>query len=356
MLADLALPLLRCLDPETAHRLTVRALSAGLGPSTGGWVPDARLGQSLFGLRFSHPVGIAAGFDKDAEAFAGALKLGAAFVEVGTMTPRPQPGNPRPRLFRLPEDGAVINRNGFNNSGLEAGAARLARRNRTQGIVGANVGANKGVETPESDYAAGVRATAALADYITINVSSPNTPGLRDLQAPGPLRELLKAAKAARAEVVTSGASPAILLKVAPDLDDAQLEGIVGVVLDEGIDGMIVSNTTIARPDSLQGARKGEMGGLSGAPLFTPSTAILAKTYRLTGGKLPLIGVGGIDSGAAAYTKIKAGASLVQLYTALIYKGPGLVRRIAEELGTLLERDGYSSVAEAIGVEAGATP
>jgi dihydroorotate dehydrogenase len=355
MLADLALPLLRCLDPETAHRLTVRALSAGLGPSTGGWVPDARLGQSLFGLRFPHPVGIAAGFDKDAEAFAGALKLGAAFVEVGTMTPRPQPGNPRPRLFRLPEDGAVINRNGFNNSGLEAGAARLARRERTQGIVGANVGANKGVETPESDYAAGVRATARLADYITINVSSPNTPGLRDLQAPGPLRELLKAAKAARKDV-TGETGPAILLKIAPDLDDAQLEGIVGVVLDEGIDGMIVSNTTIARPASLKGASKAEMGGLSGAPLFEPSTTILAKTYRLTGGKLPLIGVGGIDSGATAYTKIKAGASLVQLYTALIYKGPGLVRQIAEELGTLLERDGCSSVTEAIGVEAGATP
>ncbi|MEO9901316.1 quinone-dependent dihydroorotate dehydrogenase [Nisaea sp.] len=354
-MADLALPLLRCLDPETAHRLTVRALSAGLGPSTGGWVPDVRLGQSLFGLRFPHPVGIAAGFDKDAEAFAGSLKLGAAFVEVGTMTPRPQPGNPRPRLFRLPEDGAVINRNGFNNNGLEAGVARLVHRDRTQGIVGANVGANKGVETPEGDYAAGVRATAPLADYITINVSSPNTPGLRDLQAPGPLRELLKAAKAARAEAA-GGTSPAILLKVAPDLDDAQLEGIIGVVLDEEIDGMIVSNTTIARPASLKGARKGETGGLSGAPLFESSTAILAKTYRLTGGKLPLIGVGGIDSGAAAYTKIKAGASLVQLYTALIYKGPGLVRRIAEELGTLLERDGCSSVTEAIGVESGATP
>lgn len=355
MLADLALPLLRCLDPETAHRLTIRALSAGFGPSKGGWAPDARLGQSLLGLSFPHPVGIAAGFDKDAEAFAGTLKLGAAFVEVGTMTPRPQPGNPRPRLFRLPEDGAVINRNGFNNSGLAAGAARLARRDKAQGIVGANVGANKGVETPESDYAAGVRATAPLADYITINVSSPNTPGLRDLQAPGPLRELLKAAKTARSEAV-SDEGPAILLKIAPDLDDAQLDAIVGVVLEEGIDGMIVSNTTIARPDSLKGASKGEMGGLSGMPLFAPSTDILAKTYRLTGGKLPLIGVGGIDSGAAAYTKIKAGASLVQLYTALIYKGPGLVRRIAEELGTLLERDGCSSVTEAVGVEAGTTP
>lgn len=355
MLADLALPLLRCLDPETAHRLTIRALSAGLGPSAAGWAPDARLGQSLFGLRFPHPVGIAAGFDKDAEAFAGALKLGAAFVEVGTMTPRPQPGNPRPRLFRLPEDGAVINRNGFNNSGLEAGAARLGQRDRSAGIVGANVGANKGVETPESDYAAGVRTMAPLADYITINVSSPNTPGLRDLQAPGPLRELLRAAKAARTEVASEG-GPALLLKIAPDLEDAQLEGIVGVVLEEKIDGLIVSNTTIARPGSLKGARKAESGGLSGVPLFEPSTAVLARAYRLTGGKIPLIGAGGIDSGAAAYTKIKGGASLVQLYTALIYKGPGLVRRIAEELGTLLERDGYSSVAEAVGVEAGATP
>ena len=355
MLADLAVPLLRCLDPETAHRLTIRILSAGLGPSTKDWVPDARLGQHLFGLRFPHPVGIAAGFDKDAEAFAGALKLGAASIEVGTMTPRPQQGNPRPRLFRLPEDGAVINRSGFNNNGLDAGVTRLGRRDRAQGIVGANVGANKGVETPESDYAAGVRATAPLADYITINVSSPNTPHLRDLQAPGPLRALLRAAKAARLEV-TGETGPAILLKIAPDLGDAQLEEIVGVVLDEGIEGMIVSNTTTARPAGLKDARKGERGGLSGAPLFEPSTAILAKTYQLTGGKIPLIGVGGIDSGAAAYTKIKAGASLVQLYTALIYKGAGLVRRIAEELGMLLDRDGCSSITEAIGVEAGTTP
>ena len=260
MLADLAVPLLRCLDPETAHRLTIRALSAGLGPSTKGWAPDARLGQSLFGLHFPHPVGIAAGFDKDAEAFAGVLKLGAAFVEVGTMTPRPQPGNPRPRLFRLPEDNAVINRNGFNNNGLDAGVSRLGHRDRRQGIVGANVGANKGVETPESDYAAGVRATAPLADYITINISSPNTPGLRDLQAAGPLRALLRAAKAARLEVAGEP-GPAILLKIAPDLGDAQLEEIIGVVLDEGIEGMIVSNTTIMRPVGLKGARKGEMGG-----------------------------------------------------------------------------------------------
>jgi len=355
MLADLALPLLHCLDPETAHRLTVRVLGSGVMPASPSWKPAPHLAQDLFGLHFPHPVGIAAGFDKDAEAYAGALKLGAAFVEVGTMTPRPQPGNPRPRLFRLPEDRAVINRNGFNNQGLASGAARLAGRVRADGIVGANVGANKGVETPESDYAAGVAAMAPLADYITINVSSPNTPGLRDLQAPEPLRELLRAAKAARREAVRENA-PAILLKIAPDLDDAQLEGIVGVVLDEGIDGMIVSNTTIARPESLTSPNRSETGGLSGAPLFGPSTEILRKTSRLTGGRIPLIGVGGVDSGAAAYAKIKAGASLVQLYTALIYKGPGLVRRIADELGTLLERDGCSSLAEAVGVESGTAP
>lgn len=355
MLADLALPLLRCLDPETAHRLTIRVLGSGLMPVGSSWKPGPHLAQDLFGLHFPHPVGIAAGFDKDAEAYAGALRLGAAFVEVGTMTPRAQPGNPRPRLFRLPEDGAVINRNGFNNKGLASGAARLTGRVRTEGIVGANVGANKGVETPESDYAAGVAAMAPLADYITINVSSPNTPGLRDLQAPEPLRELLRAAKAARAEAVRENA-PAILLKIAPDLDDAQLEGIAGVVLEEAIDGMIVSNTTVARPQSLKNPNRSETGGLSGAPLFGPSTEILRKTYRLTGGRIPLIGVGGIDSGAAAYAKIKAGASLVQLYTALIYKGPGLVRRIADELGTLLERDGCSSIAEAVGVESGTAP
>ncbi|UUX51667.1 quinone-dependent dihydroorotate dehydrogenase [Nisaea acidiphila] len=355
MLADLALPLLRCLDPETAHRLTIRALSLGLGPSASGWRPDPKLGQDLLGLHFPHPVGIAAGFDKDAEAYAGALRLGAAFVEVGTMTPRAQPGNPRPRLFRLPEDLAVVNRNGFNNQGLASGAARLTGRVREEGIVGANVGANKGVETPESDYAAGVAAMAPIADYITINVSSPNTPGLRDLQAPGPLRELLRAAKAARREVCGED-GPAILLKIAPDLEDAQLDGIVAVVLEEALDGMIVSNTTIARPDGLKNANRSETGGLSGAPLFGPSTEILRKTYRLTGGRIPLIGVGGVDSGATAYAKIKAGASLVQLYTALIYKGPGLVRRIAEELGTLLERDGCSSLAEAVGAETGAAP
>lgn len=354
MLADLALPLLRRLDPETAHRLTIRVLASGFAPTAADWIPDPRLAQDLFGLRFPHPVGIAAGFDKDAEAFTGALGIGSAFVEVGTMTPRAQPGNPRPRLFRLPEDEAVINRNGFNNQGLEAGVARLNHRRREAGIVGANVGANKGVETPESDYAAGVAAMAPLADYITINVSSPNTPGLRDLQAPGPLRELLKAAKAARAEAVGDGA-PAILLKIAPDLDESQLEGIVEVVLEEALDGMIVSNTTIARPENLKNPNRAETGGLSGAPLFGPSTEILRKTYRMTGGRIPLIGVGGIDSGMAAYAKIKAGASLVQLYTALIYKGPGLVRRIAEDLGMLLERDGYSSLAEAIGVESGAT-
>lgn len=352
MLADLALPLLRCLDPETAHRLTVRALGSGLVPSASSWTPPKVLGQDLFGLHFPHPVGIAAGFDKDAEAYAGALRLGVGFVEVGTMTPRPQPGNPRPRLFRLPEDRAVINRNGFNNKGLEAGAARLAGRRREAGIVGANVGANKGVATPESDYAAGVTAMAPLADYITINVSSPNTPGLRDLQAPGPLRDLLQAAKAARA-TATGGETTAILLKIAPDLDDAQLAGIVEVVRDEGIEGMIISNTTIARPESLRGTYKGETGGLSGVPLFEASTEVLRKTYRLTEGRIPLIGVGGVSSGATAYAKIRAGASLVQLYTALIYKGPGLVRQIAAELGTLLERDGYSSLAEAVGADSG---
>jgi dihydroorotate dehydrogenase len=349
-LADLLLPAIRLLDPETAHRLTVRALGAGLGPRANK-APDPILASTVFGIGFTSPVGTAAGFDKDAEAFAGLIRLGAGFVEVGTMTPRPQPGNPKPRVFRLVEDEAVINRYGFNNAGLGAGAKLLARRDRTAGIIGANVGANKGVETPEADYAEGVRVMSPLADYLTINVSSPNTPGLRDLQQRGPLTDLLAAVLKARNEA-PEHQRPPVLLKIAPDLEEAPLADVVEVALTSGIDGMIVSNTTVHRPDGLLSAARSEQGGLSGRPLFEPSTRILAQVYNLTEGRMPLIGVGGVDSGRAAYDKIRAGASLVQLYSALVYKGPGLIIRIQDELASLLRADGFERIADAVGVDA----
>lgn len=343
-----ALPLLHMMDPETAHRLTVRALSTGLAPRRNAAI-DPILAVSAFGLSFPNPIGIAAGFDKNAEAFSGLSGLGFGFVEVGTVTPRPQPGNPRPRLFRLPENHAVINRNGFNNDGLDLAEQRLKHRKAEKGIVGANVGANKeNVGTPEADYAAGVRRLAPLSDYITINVSSPNTPGLRDLQAPGPLTDIIRAVQSARQE---SGATPPLLLKIAPDLNENQISDIVKVALDEKIDGLIVSNTTIARPDSLIGSAKSEVGGLSGAPLMDPSTEILGAVYRESGGKIPIIGVGGISSGRDAYRKIRAGATLVQLYTALIYKGPGLVTEIGRDLARLLHDDGYTNLTDAVGAD-----
>lgn len=349
-LFDLAMPLMRRLDPETAHRLTVRTLGAGLGPVDRSVSPPA-LAQRLWGLDFPHPVCLAAGFDKSAECWRGLLKLGVGAVEVGTVTPRPQAGNPRPRLFRLPEDRAVINRNGFNNDGLVAAEARLAGRDRRSGIVGINIGANKDTADPVDDYVLGMRRLAPLADYVTINVSSPNTPGLRDLQGEGPLGRLLAAALAARAE--TCGESPPpVLLKIAPDLADGQLEAIVETAIACGVDGLIVSNTTVARPASLVGRAKGETGGLSGRPLFDPATRVLARAYRAASGRLPLVGVGGIEDGATAYAKIRAGARLVQLYTALVYNGPGLFRRIRDDLAGLLAADGLTRIEDAVGLDA----
>lgn len=338
---------LRLLDPETAHRLTIRALAAGLSFAPSPPRSD-RLRTSAFGWSLPHPVGLAAGFDKSAEAMVGLARSGAAFIEVGTVTPKPQPGNPRPRVFRLPGDVAVINRYGFNNDGLAVVGERLRRHPRGLGVVGANVGANKGVETPEADYAAGVRALAPHADYLVVNVSSPNTPGLRDLQRPEPLAALLDGAIAARAEA-TGDAPPPLLLKIAPDLDDTQIGEIVEVAIGRGVDGMIVSNTTVSRPDDLRGAARGEAGGLSGRPLFELSTRVLAKVARAVDGRVPLVGVGGVEDGRTAYEKIRAGASLVQLYTALIYKGPGLFRRIVGELDRLVAENGHANVAEAVG-------
>lgn len=352
-LADLALPLLRRLDPETAHRLTIRALRAGLGPVQRG-SDDPRLAVRVLGLDFANPVGLAAGFDKNAEVPGPALAQGFGFVEIGTVTPRPQAGNPRPRLFRLPADRAVINRNGFNNEGLEAAAARLAALRRSGpagGPVGGNIGRNKDSADAAADYAACARRLGPLVDYLVINVSSPNTPGLRALQGRDALAGLVDAVCSARREA-TGTDRPPVLVKIAPDLTEEDRRDIAAVARTAPVDGLIVSNTTIARPDSLKEKNMArEAGGLSGAPLFAPSTALLAEMYRLTDGAVPLIGVGGIASGADAYAKIRAGASLVQLYTALIYQGPSLLQRIKAELCTLMERDGFTRIGAAIGAD-----
>ncbi len=340
-------PLVRLFDPEQAHGLTIKALKSGLVPAQPR-IDDPALKVRLWGIDFPNPVGLAAGFDKNAEVPDAMLSQGFGFVEIGSVTPRPQPGNPKPRMFRLSEDRAVINRMGFNNEGLQAVAARLAARPR-KGIVGANLGKNKDTEDAASDYEKGVQALGPLSDYLVINVSSPNTPGLRALQGRGPLEDLVGRTRAALSALPKA---PPLLLKIAPDLTDEDKRDIAEVALGGALDGLIVSNTTIARPDSLQSAHKGETGGLSGAVLFQPATAVLRDMYRLTGGKLPLVGVGGIASAEDAYAKIRAGASLVQLYSALVYQGTGLVTRINRGLVDLLKRDGLASISDAVGRDA----
>ena len=343
----LARPLLRALPPESAHRLTLSALAAGLAGRQCRPDPPA-LHQRLWGREFPNPVGIAAGFDKDAEAPDALLRLGFGFVETGTVTPRPQNGNPKPRLFRLAEDQAVINRMGFNSAGLDCIVARLARRDDGRGIVGVNLGRNRDSADAATDYVEGVRRTAAVADYLVINVSSPNTPGLRDLQARAVLEALLRRVLEARER---TGAAPPLLVKIAPDLNPEQRADIAAVALAAGIDGIIIANTTVARPGGLNNRHAAEAGGLSGRPLFAPSTALLAEFYRLTKGRLPLVGVGGVASAADAYAKIRAGASLVQLYTALVFHGPGLLGEIKAGLAELLRRDGLPSIADAVGAD-----
>ncbi len=345
----LALRLVRGLDPETAHGLTLLALGAGLGP----WEtaePDPALRIRVARLDLPHPIGLAAGFDKNAEAADALLRAGFAFVECGTTTPVAQAGNPKPRLFRLTADHAVINRMGFNNDGQAAFAARLAKRRR-RGIVGANIGANKSSPDRVADYVAGLRRLWGLCDYFTLNVSSPNTPGLRSLQGAEALAELLTAVTEARADLERAGAGGPIFLKVAPDLDDHDVEDIANIALRSGLDGLIVGNTTLARPDSLKDPSRGESGGLSGAPLMEPSTRLLRRFHDACAGRLCLIGVGGVGSGADAYAKIRAGASAVQLYTALVYGGPGLVGEIKRDLARRLKADGFATVAEAVGAQ-----
>lgn len=340
----------RWLDPEDAHRLTIRALTAGLGPGPGA-ADDPILATSLAGLALTNPVGLAAGFDKNAEAPDALLRAGFGFVECGTTTPRPQAGNPRPRLFRLVEDRAVINRMGFNNDGQEAFAARLGKRTR-RGVVGANVGANKDSADRAADYVLGLRRLWGLADYFTLNVSSPNTPGLRDLQGQAALVDLLGAVSEARAALAEKGGDTPVFLKVAPDLGEGAAEDIVAAAIRFGLNGLIVSNTTVARPPGLKSRHAAEGGGLSGAPLMGPSTALLAVFYRVAAGRLTLIGAGGIGSGADAYAKIRAGASAVQLYSALALEGPDLVRRIKRDLAAHLRSDGFASLAQAVGADA----
>ncbi|HEY1607029.1 MAG TPA: quinone-dependent dihydroorotate dehydrogenase [Allosphingosinicella sp.] len=334
-------PLAFALDAETAHRATIKALR--LLPAGRPAAPDPVLAIRVAGLDFPNPVGLAAGFDKDAEVFA--RMPGFGFVEVGTLTPRPQPGNPRPRLFRLAEDRAVINRMGFNNQGLESAKRRLGQR-RPGRIVGVNIGANKDSVDRVADYAAGVRTMAPVADYLAVNISSPNTPGLRGLQDRDALEALLAAVMAARGP-----SGPPVFLKIAPDLDETAIGDIAEVALAAGIQGLIVANTTVSRP-RLHSRRRDEGGGLSGEPLKPLALERLRDVHRATGGKLPLIATGGIASGADAYERILAGASLVQLYTALVYEGPGLARRICRELKALLARDGFARLSEAVGASA----
>jgi len=407
----LATPLLRLVDGESAHHLAVFAAAHGLLPRErrpdfpalqararcGGPArmhrrsPPAPSQVTLWGRVFPNPLGLAAGFDKDAEGVEGLLGLGFGFVEVGSVTPQPQEGNPRPRVFRLPDQRAVINRYGFNSQGLAAAEANLlARRKQARpsaglrtgvgsyrnsraaspqlmlasvssgaepcaprGLVGVNLGKNKSTVDAASDYEAGVAALARFADYLVVNVSSPNTPGLRSLQGRAELDALLRRVQAARAAVDYGGAQPPpLVLKIAPDLTQADLKDIAAVALARRLDGIIVSNTTLARPPAVACLPHGqEAGGLSGAPLFEPSTRVLRELYALTRGRIPLIGAGGVSSGHEAYQKLRAGASLVQLYTAFAYEGPPLVRRVKAELADCLAADGFACAAEAVGAD-----
>ena len=332
------MPAMRRLDPETAHNLALEALSLGVGGSDG-TADDPVLAVQAFGRVLKNPIGLAAGFDKNAAAVNGLMKLGFGFVETGTVTPLPQKGNPRPRLFRLTEDKAVINRKGFNKAGLEMYLGNLRQVDKRHVVLGANLGINKEGAEPERDYAVMAKAVELFADYIVINVSSPNTPGLRDLQSEERLGAILAGISSPRP----------VFVKIAPDLSEAGLEGVIGIALQHGVTGLIISNTTIARPETLKSGHKSEVGGLSGAPLFLPSTLMLARAYRLAGGKLTFIGVGGVSTPEHALAKILAGASLVQLYTGFAYEGPALLPKLKEGLAKLLHERGFSSVSQAVG-------
>eukprot|EP00898_Chlorokybus_atmophyticus_P007413 jgi/Chlat1/7673/Chrsp64S07134 len=358
-LSDALTPLFRLLDPETAHNAAIWLAGRRLTPREHRPDPPS-LTTRVWGREFSNPIGLAAGFDKSAEAIDGLLGAGFGFVEIGSVTPQPQPGNPKPRVFRIPDERAVINRYGFNSDGVDTVANRLqqyrgnavVKNKPTIGLLGVNLGKNKATEDAAADYELGVMALSRFADYLVVNVSSPNTPGLRALQGREQLESLVERVKIARDAACKGQQKPPLLVKIAPDLTHEDLRDVVAVALSQGIDGLIVSNTTIARPSEIQKHAHGnEVGGLSGTPLLQPSTDVLKEVYSLSNGKIPLIGCGGVSTGRDAYAKIRAGASLVQLYTALAYEGLGLVPRIKRELAECLAADGYDSVAEAVGAD-----
>lgn len=348
-----ARPLLRALDPEDAHRLVIQGLKLLPLPSPA--ADDPRLAIRAFGLNFRNPIGVAAGLDKNAEVPDALLRLGFGFVEIGTITPRPQAGNPRPRMFRLDADQAVINRLGFNNQGAAAVLARLAARTDGGGIIGVNIGANRDSIDRVADYVRLVETFAPVASYVTVNISSPNTPGLRDLQQSKSLDDLLARVMEARERASKRAEAVPVLVKIAPDLSLSELDDLIGVARSRRVDGMIVGNTTTSRPPNLrEHARAVEQGGLSGRPLFPLSTRMLAETFVRVERAFPLIGVGGIESGAAAVEKIKAGASLIQLYTGLVFRGYGLVREIKYELTNALSRHRNGSLTDLVGIHAAA--
>lgn len=348
-LYDMAQPLMRVLDPERAHEAALRALELGLHPRAAA-ASDPRFAVSAFGLSFQNPIGLAAGFDKDARVPDAMLTLGFGHVEIGSVTPLPQPGNPQPRLFRLTADRAVINRMGFNSAGHEAVAQRLEKRAGQPGIIGINLGANKASADKSADFVAGLERLGGLASYVTINVSSPNTPGLRDLQLPDALSRLMEQLLAARARM---NRKPPLIVKLSPEIAEDDLAEVIGRLLTGGADGIAISNTTLARDGLSDTAHTAETGGLSGRPLFRRATRMLARVYQLSEGRLPLIGIGGVDSGAAALAKIAAGASLVQLYTGMVFEGPGLAARINLHMSSEIQRLNIDSVAKIRGAEAG---
>ncbi len=345
---DLASTALRHLPAETAHSLTISAMKAGLGPIADE-MDDPVLQTRLGSLDLPNPIGLAAGFDKNADIGAAMVRAGFGWAECGTVTPLPQSGNPRPRLFRLHPDKAVINRMGFNNAGLAVFKRNLRDQKARGGLIGANIGANKDATDRIEDYVTGLKALWGLPDWFTINISSPNTPGLRELQGRDALQELLGRIMEARAELCGDQVSPPIFLKVAPDLDDAQIGEISDAACSHGLDALIISNTSLARPDDLQSPHKTQSGGLSGSPVFEHSTEVLRTFHSALNGRMALVGVGGIASGADAYAKIRAGASAVQLYTAMVFHGPSLITRIATELAECLRADGFANVADAVG-------
>tara|TARA_X000001036_G_scaffold72066_1_gene63465 strand:+ start:87 stop:1163 length:1077 start_codon:yes stop_codon:yes gene_type:complete len=346
-------PLFFKMAPEKAHNLTLSIMKAGLIPASPSR-SDPALEQSLWGLKFPNPVGLSAGFDKNAEVIGASFKMGFGFVEVGTVTPKPQDGNPEPRVFRDPANEAVINRMGFPNVGMNAFKDNLekflSQKKRPSGAIGLNIGMNKTQKEPVKDYVQLIRMLGPMADYMTINISSPNTPGLRDLQKREPLLELIGGVLEARDKACRE-MPPPILVKLAPDLDNAQREELAQTLLDSKIDGVILGNTTLDRPEFLSDGFRDEKGGLSGQPLTDKSTQLISDFYRLTDGKLPIVGVGGISSAEQAYAKIKAGASLVQVYSALVFKGPRLIANINDGLLSQLQADGYSNISEAIAAD-----